>query len=258
MSEANTKYKLMEVNSRDLEIPKAYQRRLNAERTAKIAAGFDERIANEPKVSYRNGRYYVFDGQHTISARKKRNGDNDLPILCKVYYNLSEQDEALLFARQTGDSAVLTPSAKLLANLHGEDTVSSAFFKATEETGLHIGFERGRGEKRIICINTALAEYKRAGEEIYKETLGILLGAWDGAPDSLRVEFIQGMARFAELYRKDYDRAGFICSLRDHTPKEIYEKAMADQELHGLKRFIRAFFDIYNCSHQDAALAMKF
>lgn len=41
--------------------------------------------ANEPKVSFRNGRYYVTDGQHTIEARILRNGGKDLPILCKVY-----------------------------------------------------------------------------------------------------------------------------------------------------------------------------
>ena len=86
MNSIQTLYKLMEVSSRDLEIPDAYQRKLNTERVAKIVAGFNERIANEPKVSFRDGHYYVFDGQHTIVARKHMNGNNDLPILCKVYY----------------------------------------------------------------------------------------------------------------------------------------------------------------------------
>lgn len=121
MNSIKTLYKLMEVSSRDLEIPDAYQRKLNTERVAKIVAGFNERIANEPKVSFRDGHYYVFDGQHTIVARKHMNGNNDLPILCKVYYGMTEQDEALLFAMQTGDSAALTPSARLRANLRGED-----------------------------------------------------------------------------------------------------------------------------------------
>ena len=49
MNSIKTLYKLMEVSSRDLEIPDAYQRKLNTERVAKIVAGFNERIANEPK-----------------------------------------------------------------------------------------------------------------------------------------------------------------------------------------------------------------
>ena len=82
-----------------LKIPRTtYQRELNEDRVRRIAAEFDERIANEPKVSCRDGRYYVFDGQHTIAARKLLNGGRDLPIRCKVFYGLTESDEALLFA----------------------------------------------------------------------------------------------------------------------------------------------------------------
>ena len=135
MNSMKTLYKLMEVSSRDLEIPDAYQRKLNAERVAKIVAGFNERIANEPKVSFRDGHYYVFDGQHTIVARKHMNGNNDLPILCKVYYGMTEAEEALLFAMQTGYSAALTPSARLRANLRGEDKASGEFYEATEDVG---------------------------------------------------------------------------------------------------------------------------
>ncbi len=180
MNSIKTLYKLMEVSSRDLEIPDAYQRKLNTERVAKIVAGFNERIANEPKVSFRDGHYYVFDGQHTIVARKHMNGNNDLPILCKVYYGMTEADEALLFAMQTGYSAALTPSAKLRANLRGEDKASGEFYAATEEAGLHVGFERGGGTGRILCINTAFAEFRRVGAELYKEALTILLEAWGG------------------------------------------------------------------------------
>ena len=145
MNSIKTLYKLMEVSSRDLEIPDAYQRKLNTERVAKIVAGFNERIANEPKVSFRDGHYYVFDGQHTIVARKHMNGNNDLPILCKVYYGMTEQDEALLFAMQTGDSAALTPSARLRANLRGEDKASGEFYAATEEAGLHVSAVEASG-----------------------------------------------------------------------------------------------------------------
>lgn len=55
----------MVINSKFLEVPRSYyQRHLNANRVKRIAAEFDERIANAPKVSYRDGHYYVFDGQH--------------------------------------------------------------------------------------------------------------------------------------------------------------------------------------------------
>ena len=86
-------------NSALLEIPRnTYQRGLNPERVKRISHSFDERIANEPKVSLRDGHYVVFDGQHVIAARVDKNSGEELPILCKVYSDLTEQEEAKLFA----------------------------------------------------------------------------------------------------------------------------------------------------------------
>lgn len=100
-------YEIMNINSKEIIIPKAYQRRLHPPRVARIVANFDEHIANEPKISYRDGNYYAFDGQHSIASRKMMNNGEDLPIRCKVYRGLTESDEALLFAQQTGESAPL-------------------------------------------------------------------------------------------------------------------------------------------------------
>ncbi|MCD8382764.1 MAG: hypothetical protein LUC30_07610 [Clostridiales bacterium] len=51
-------------------------------------------------------------GQHTIAARKLLNKGEDLPVTCKVYYGLTEQEEALLFAQQFGIADVLTAGTK--------------------------------------------------------------------------------------------------------------------------------------------------
>ena len=49
--------------SNRLEVPRdAYQRRFRAKRARLIAEFFDERLANPLKVSFRDGRYRVFDG----------------------------------------------------------------------------------------------------------------------------------------------------------------------------------------------------
>ena len=49
-------YREMTINSSQLIIPReTYQRELNPERVRKIVKEFDERVANEPKVSCRNG-----------------------------------------------------------------------------------------------------------------------------------------------------------------------------------------------------------
>ena len=141
----------MIINSKFLEVPRSYyQRHLNASRVKRIAAEFDERIANAPKVSYRDGHYYVFDGQHTIAARKLLNNNSDLNIVCKVYSGLTEQEEALLFAQQTGISAPLTAGAKLRAKIHGGDPEAIAFQSATQRAGFGLSFNQSHAKwKRI-------------------------------------------------------------------------------------------------------------
>ena len=99
-------YQMMVIHSSKLIYPReVYQRRVHRSQVELIATDFNEYIANEPKVSFRNGRYYVVDGQHTIEGRILRNGGKDLPILCKVYTGLTMEQEALFFAEQNGHSS---------------------------------------------------------------------------------------------------------------------------------------------------------
>lgn len=117
MTQNNMKsYKEMMIPSDRLEVPRStYQRELILDEVLSISKNFNECIANEPKVSFRDGRYFIFDGQHTVAARVHRNGGNPLPILCKVYFGLTEKEEARLFAAQTGFSTDLGAGAKIRA-----------------------------------------------------------------------------------------------------------------------------------------------
>ena len=82
---AQRPYEEKVINSAFLEIPADYQRDLSIPNVEKMSAEFTELIANPPKVSYRDGHYFVFDGQHTLVTRKSMNGGADLPIICKAY-----------------------------------------------------------------------------------------------------------------------------------------------------------------------------
>ena len=168
---AQRPYEEKVINSAFLEIPAEYQRKLNIPNVEKMSAEFTELIANPPKVSYRDGHYFVFDGQHTIVTRRAMNGGQDLPIICKVYEGLTEEEEAMLFSRQTGVSTPLTAGAELRAALVGKDPESLAFVKATESTGLQLGLDAYRAPWKIICIRTAFKEYKTYGADLYKEAL---------------------------------------------------------------------------------------
>ena len=63
----NPPYQLMVIHSSKLVYPRElYQRGVERKRVELIAAHFNEYVANEPKVSFRNGQFIVTDG----SARR--------------------------------------------------------------------------------------------------------------------------------------------------------------------------------------------
>ena len=254
------RYQTLMLNSAQLEIPReSYQRDLNTDRVKRIVSEFDERIANEPKVSFRDGHYYVFDGQHTIAARKLRNGGKDLNILCKVYHDMTEGEEALLFAQQTGASANLTAGARVRALIFGGDPQAIAFQKATEDVGLRLDFSQKRGRKRIACIATAFDEFKAIGARRYKDALKIILSAWNGDPDSLRREVLQGITHFVDLYYEEFDQDRLIKRLRHVDPLTIYREGKAlGVSIAGYKKYLHQVFLVYNGSSKKSALPMKF
>lgn len=247
-------YKLMEINSERLVIDRnVYQRKQHNDKITQIVASWDERIANEPKVSLRDGVYHVFDGQHTILAREAMNDNNPVKILCKVYYGLSEKEEALLFAKQTGISSKPSAGERLRANLYGEDEEAKAFCRATEEAGLSVDVKGTRHKKHIACVSTALNAYRVLGKELYVEALSIIAEAWNGKPDSLRYEIVKAITEFVQFYNGKYDRPVLIAALKSKKPISVRNKIITDCEHPQNIRFAHQIMLVYN-ARSDKAL----
>ena len=207
-----TPYQMVVIHSSKLIYPRElYQRGIQRKRVELIARDFNEYTANEPKISFRNGRYYVTDGQHTIEARILRNGGKDLPILCKVYTGLTMQQEALFFAEQNGHAAPLTAGIKLRAKVVGEDALSMAFLAATNRVGLDFNYDSLQlSDYRISCVGTALKLYNQMGEKIYCEALRLIVDAWEGKPDSFRAAVLKGVMYFVEVYHGEFNEERLI------------------------------------------------
>ena len=216
----NPPYQLMVIHSSKLVYPRElYQRGVERKRVELIAAHFNEYVANEPKVSFRNGQFIVTDGQHTIEGRILRNGGKDLPILCKVYTGMTVEQEALLFAEQNGFSAPLTAGIKLRAKMVGGDAISKAFLAATNRVGLSLNYDSQQlTDYRIGCVGTAFRLYKQMGEPLYCETMRLIVAAWEGKPDSFRASVLKGMMHFVELYHGEFSEERLLRALRQHPP----------------------------------------
>lgn len=252
-------YKELTIDSSSLEIPRSiYQRGLDTGRVMRIVKNFDEKLANDPKVSYRDGHYYVFDGQHTIEARKILNGGKNLPVKCHVFYGLTEKDEARLFSKQFGESRSLSSGEKLRAQVAGKVPSALEFVNATKEAGILIDYDNKRGKYRLSCVGTARHEFYKVGTKHYKEALQLILEIWEGDPDSLRSEILQCMSRFCELYEGRYDRKKLVSSLKEVSPLTIIRDGKSlSANVPGYKRYILQVLDAYNKEDPEHKLSIR-
>lgn len=84
----NPPYQLSVIHSSKLIYPREiYQRGVERKRVELIARDFNEYIVNEPKVSFRNGRYYVMVGStpsraasSSTAARTARSSARSTPV----------------------------------------------------------------------------------------------------------------------------------------------------------------------------------
>lgn len=255
--EFNLPYEMALVNSADIDTT-TYQRTLNRNKVRRIAAEFDERVANEPKLSYRDGKYYVFDGQHTIAARKEMNEGKDIPIVCKVFYDLTKEDEALLFAEQTGVSSKPTPGITLRAKEIGKDIRTLTFVNVNESLGIQPSYSNARGKFRIRCINTARAQFNRIGAAQYKEAMTIIVDAWEGKSASFVSEVIVTICEFVNIYNGEYDRKRLVRKLSYADPYDIVKAARTIGEDGGKKKALSLVLDIYNTGKSSNLLPIKY
>ena len=237
-----------------------YQRGVERKRVELIARDFNEYIVNEPKVSFRNGRYYVMDGQHTIEGCILLNGGADRPILCKVYTGLTMEQEALLFAEQNGHAAPLSAGIKLRAKVVGGDAPSKAFVAATNRVGLSLNYDSMQlSDYRISCVGTALKLYDQLGEEIYCEALRHIVEAWEGRPDSFRAAVLRGVMYFVQLYHGQYSAERLVRALSGVHPMELYRISRDNPaKLPGWRRYVYPIYTTYNGKCRKDALPMKF
>ena len=250
---SNQNEKYMWLNNADLQISPDIQRKLEPMRVAEIQQKFSPLVANPIKVSFRDGQYFIFDGMHTRMAMCGLNGSEDFPIYCRVYYGLTKEDEARLFAAQFGISKAVPMGYKLRALAVAKDPDVLDFLDVTRNSGFTIslgGHSAHNGN--IAATVTAFYAYSELGGEEYGRMLKLIHKTWAGENWTISKYMLSGMSRFVRMY--EVKERSFVKAFREVTYAEIRSEA---DRFAGMTRegaFAAAIAEIYG---RNAGGALK-
>ena len=245
-AEENTQNeKYMWLNNSVLQISPDIQRKLSTMRVAEIEKNYSPLIANPIKVSYRDSKYYIFDGMHTRMAMCGLNGTDDFPIFCRVYYGLTKEDEARLFAAQFGISAAVPMGYRLRALAVAKDPEVLDFLRITKDCGFGITLGSHAGVNgHISATCQAFKAYRELGGKDYSRMLKILHRTWAGDTWSISKYMLGGMTRFMKMY--EFKGNSFVKAFREVTQEEIVRESMRFSGMTKDGAFATALAEIYD------------
>lgn len=224
----NVTYEYKKLNTKDLCLDGMYQRDLDKARVDRIVKRFDPCLANAVKVSFREGKYYIFDGQHTTAAEKQVFGNGqDVTLECKVYYGLTRLDEMELFVAQNGESSAVNVNAKLKALYNFGDKDVIGMVKGAECAGVRVDFGKSQAMNKVTALSTLLKTYLKLPRDQYIDMLATIKAAWGGVPDSFCREILLGMARFYETYYGEFKSRELAKNLSKIPPVQIPREGKA-------------------------------
>ena len=223
-----------------------YQRNIDSARIKQITKHWNDDLVNPPKVSLReNGFYYVFNGQHTLAAWKKRYGNK--PIQCKVYRGLTETEEKDLFVKQEGFSKAVSKVDKIRAEYNSgtEDVVDMV--RCATLAGCIIDFETActSAKNRINAISTAYTVYKSVGHDNFINILDILRRAFFGEQAAFNDGFLKGMGYLFKNHSGKFSNRKMVEALAK-SPIDYYRQRANALSGSATSRYARAFVEQYN------------
>lgn len=238
-----------------------YQRPVDFKEVERLIQEWDDRLLDPVIVSFRNGKFYVVDGQHRIAAMRKMNGGSDVMVNCKVYDGLTYEQEADFCYKldKAKKRLSLSQSTNILAE-SGTDAEVMEIKRIVESCGFTWALNKKSGKTGEIISTRALVNaYRLLGREPFSRMLTLLWNTWKGNRRSLTAVVLSGMALFIKTYDTELDDKLFIRRLSKTDPDEINRRGRADFSTNNnALRFARVILEKYNGARGGEKLPYRF
>lgn len=219
-----------------------YQRNLSYKHVEKAAANFNLYQINPVKVSRRDGINYVFNGQHTIEIIALVSGSRETPVWCMIYDDLVYNQEADIFANQMKFTKPLLPYEIFMANIEAGNDKQLIIKDLVESYDLKITSTSAPGG--ICAVSTLENIHAKYGYHVLDRVLRLCVGTWEGVPQSLSSNMLNGTAKLINAYGDSLKDTLFKERLSRVSIKEV-TRAAKDRRA-GSLGFAEALLIYYN------------
>lgn len=162
----------------------------------RIAAELDLNKLGYPIINWRDGIYWICDGQHRIYALKQ-NGFTKDHLDCEVYQDLSDAEMAEIFLGRDDRRAINAFDKFHVACTAGRKREND-IRRAVESQGLKIS--RTREENCVSAIGALGHVYDSAGDVVLGQTLRAIKHGFTGDAFAFDSSLIQGVGMVFNRY----------------------------------------------------------
>ena len=196
-----------------------YNRTISRVRVNEIKRNFHADQVNPVKVSYRDGKYWIIDGQHTSLVLYELAGrDPRTPIPCEVIDGLTYEQEADLFYRINTGSKPLNTAEKLNSLIEAGDPDALRFRSIVEFHGYTIC---GGRKNSLNAITVAWRVFGRD-------------------PKGVSSDIISGIDLFLSNHESEYKSEQFVKKLSKVNPEHLLGDAAFLYKQHRDRAYTKA------------------
>lgn len=203
------------------------QRSFDPAWSEKLASEFDPDVMGMMHVSWRDGWYYVIDGQHRRGAAIAWIG-SDQQVQCHIYDGLTSADEASLYLRLNTKKAQ-SPMSKYKVALTAGRPIECDIDRIARATGVVIGFSKDMEE--IGCITALINTYKRSGPGSLAFALRVIRDSY--GYDGFQRDPISALALIKDRYGDSVDEEKLAMRLKKVGIVELRRKSKDWRETTG-------------------------
>lgn len=198
-----------------------YQKgRLHVSRAKTIAKNFDPFKAGAILVSYRDGDYWILDGQHRTIGAKIAGHDR---IMCNIKEGLTLEEEARFFYTQDDLNRAVSTIDKFEARLIGKEEVALKIKRILDDKGITIS--RGSGDFHISAVGALEYIYASLNANGLSRCLDLILETWDGENKSLQSNIMKGVSELIKRFGYEMEDDIFVKQLSSVNVDKINRQA---------------------------------